>query len=65
MYDYTKYKIKHLEGNVNEIKMPDYITKEKKYINNFNNYLKSYNEKEDNIQNKIKIKKIEIKNKKS
>ena len=45
--------------------MPDYITKEKKRnINNFNNYLKSYNEKEDNLQNKIKIKKIEIKNKK-
>ena len=31
MYDYTKQKIKHLEDNLNEIKMPDYITKKKKY----------------------------------
>ena len=44
--------------------MSDYITKKKRNINNFNDYSKSYDEKEDNIQNKIKIKKQKFKIKK-
>ena len=58
MYDYTKQKIKHLEGNVNEIKMSDYIIlpKKKRNIINFNDYLKKNLMMKKKIIYKIKLK---------